>query len=216
MIPEQYKTGVAHFMDFEFKVSEDTFIPRPETELLVEKVIETAKSMPRPHILDIGTGCGNIAISLTKYLPQSKITALDVSHKALVKTRENIDFLGLEEKIFLVESDLLSSIKRIQLFDIIVSNPPYISEKDMNQLSTEVKEEPSKALYGGVDGLDFYRRIIRDAKSYLKKDGALLLEMGYDQSGIIRDLLETTGYINIEIFKDYNRIDRIARARWIS
>ncbi len=219
-MPEQYKTGVAYFMDFEFKVSPDTFIPRPETELLVEKVIETAKQLFAKryplnaiHILDIGTGCGNIAISLTKYLSQSKITALDISHRALLKARENAKILGISDRLTFLESDLLRSVKGRRLFDIIVCNPPYVSENDMRQLPEEVLSEPGTALYGGIDGLDFYKRIIKDAKFHLKKDGFLLMETGYSQSESVKKLLEDNGYINIEIFKDYSRIDRIVKAK---
>lgn len=235
---KQYKTGVAYFMDFEFKVSPDTFIPRPETELLVDKAIETVKLIHgmRPkgvlsevegrytrydirntkydlRILDIGTGCGNIAISLTKYLPQSKIIALDISHSALLKARKNAEMLDVSDKVTFLESDLLGALKEKGLFDIIICNPPYVSEKDMCWLPDEVREEPYAALYGGRDGLNFYRRIVKDAKPYLKKDGFLLMETGYDQSESVKALLEDNGYINIEIFKDYSRIDRILKAK---
>ncbi len=217
---KQYKTGVAYFMDFEFKVSPDTFIPRPETELLVEKVVETVRgsispqsTVHSPQILNIGTGCGNIAISLTKYLPQSKIIALDISHSALLKARENAEMLDVSDKVTFLESDLLGALKEKGLFDIIICNPPYVSEKDMRWLPDEVREEPYAALYGGRDGLNFYRRIVKDAKPYLKKDGSLLMEMGYDQSESVKALLEDNGYINIEIFKDYSGIDRILKAK---
>ena len=218
--PKQYKTGVAYFMDFEFKVSPDTFIPRPETELLVEKAVETVRDPVSPQsidhnlqILDIGTGCGNIAISLTKYLPQSKILALDISHGALLKARENAEMLDALDKVTFLESDLLSALKEKDLFDLIICNPPYVSEKDMRQLPDEVREEPHSALYGGRDGLNFYRRIVKDAKPYLKKGGSLLMETGYDQSESVKALLEDNGYINIEIFKDYSGIDRVLKAK---
>ncbi|MCK4463927.1 MAG: peptide chain release factor N(5)-glutamine methyltransferase, partial [Candidatus Omnitrophica bacterium] len=165
------------------------------------------------RILDIGTGCGNIAISLTKYLPQSKIIALDISHSALLKARENAEILDVSDKVAFLESDLLGALKEKGLFDIIICNPPYVSEKDMRRLPDEVREEPHSALYGGVDGLNFYRRIVKDAKSYLKKEGFLLVETGYNQSESVKALLEDNGYINIEIFRDYSGIDRIVKAK---
>ena len=218
-IPEQYKTGIAYFMDFEFKVSPDTLIPRPETELLVEKVIETANKLYdlrlttyNLQILDIGTGCGNIAISLTKYIPQSRITALDISDEALIKAKQNAFDLGVSDKIDFIKSNLFDSLEYSVKYDIIVSNPPYVSKIDMGTLPEEVNEEPPAALYGGVDGLDFYKKIIRGAPKFLKKNGFLIMEMGYDQSLSVQDILKDSGYRDIEIFKDYSGIDRIAKA----
>lgn len=218
--PEQYKTGTAYFMDFEFEVSPDTFIPRPETELLVEKAMEIAEKMHKSqaighklHVLDVGTGCGNIAISLTKYLPQSKITALDVSHGALLKAIKNAAALEVTGRISFVESDIFNAFKNSRIFDIIVCNPPYVSEKDMIKLPDEVKTEPRVALYGGTDGLDFLRRLIKEIGVLLKKNGCLLMEIGYDQSSSVKRLLEKNSYRNIEIYKDYNGIDRIVKSQ---
>jgi len=212
-IPDQYKTGVAHFMDFEFGVTVNTLIPRSETEILVEKVIEEAASYPMPHIVDIGTGSGNIAISLTKYLSQSKIFALDISISALLEARRNAERMGAGNKITFIAGDLLRPFKKGAFFDIIVSNPPYVSESDMATLPDEVKHEPVLALYGGKDGLDFYRQILKDASGILKRDGAIIMELGYDQSKNVKDLLKQNGFSSLEFFKDYNGITRIAKAR---
>jgi len=225
ILPEQYRTGIAYFMDFDLKVSRDTFIPRPETEILVERVVEGAHSLAgtdgvlnwnspcQMFILDVGTGSGNIAISLTKYLRHSKIIALDISHEALVNARENACYMGVSERICFAQSDMFSALTRSQVFDIIVCNPPYISERDMADLPPEVKAEPYTALFGGHDGLDFYRRISLEACYYLRKGGLVLMEMGYDQSECVRQMLETAGYVEVEVFKDYAGIERVIKAR---
>jgi len=210
--PEQYKTGIAYFMDYEFIVTPYAFIPRPETELLVEKTIETVKELSAIRVLDLCTGCGNIAISLTKYLSQSKITALDISQKAICTAYKNAKSLGVS-RIYFVLSDLFSAIKKIRYFDIIVCNPPYISKNDMQSLPDEVKAEPFNALFGGSDGLHFYGKIAAEAKDYLTKRGCLIMEMGYDQKEKICGILREEGYVDIEVFKDYSGIERIVKAR---
>ena len=219
-LPDQYKTGIAYFMDFEIGVNSSTFIPRPETEILVEKTLDIIdlihkknKSKNKIDILDLCTGSGNIAISLTKYNEQSKIIALDISREALVKARENALKYGISDSIRFIQSDLFSGLnKRKALFDIIVSNPPYISNKDMAWIDDIVKTEPFIALYGGTDGLDYYRHIIKEAKYYLKKDGYILMEMGYDQSEAVTNMLIENGYSHIELYKDYSDINRIVKA----
>ena len=219
-LPEQYKRGTQAFMDFEFAVTKDTFIPRPETELLVEKTLEVAEilSDTKPEgqelkILDIGTGSGNIAISLTKYIQRSKILALDISHGALLKARENASTYGVSDRIQFVRCNLLGSISRRGSFDIIVANPPYISDRDMVELPPEVLREPRIALEGGTDGLDFYREIIKEGMIYLKERGFILLEIGYDQARPVEMLFKNKGYSEIETFKDYSGIDRIIKVR---
>lgn len=213
MIPEQYKTGAAYFMDFEFGVDSDTFIPRPETEILVETAVNTLKSQDSAIILDLCTGSGNIAISLTKYNDRSTIFALDISLNALKKARDNALFNEVVDRIRFIQGDLLSVFGKKRLFDMIVSNPPYVSRKDMNELSAEVKAEPKIALYGGEDGLDFYREIAFEAKYCLKKDAYIIMEMGYDQSKDIQQILRGAGYKGIEIIKDYSGIERIIKAK---
>jgi release factor glutamine methyltransferase len=222
-LPVQYLTNKAYFMDFEFMVDGDTFIPRPETELLVEKALEKIKeiesSKPRMgsrliNILDIGVGSGNISISLTKYAEQSKILALDISHRTLVKARLNARTIGCDGRISFIRSDLFSGLAVNPYFDIIISNPPYISSKDMDALDDEVKCEPFRALYGGKDGLYYQRRILDEGRSYLRKGGYCLLEIGYDQGIAVRKLMEQNDFKDIEISKDYAGIDRIACARY--
>ena len=206
----------AHFLDFEFNADWATFYPRPETELLVEKALEflPKKSDAVCNILDIGTGCGNIAISLTKYVPSSRIVALDISDAALRVASENASASGVAEKVELVKSNLFEGLseKYRNFFDLIISNPPYISRGDFSSLSHRVKEDPFIALYGGKDGLDFYRRIAQKAGDYLKKEGILIMEIGYDQAERVKEILNATGkFGDIELYKDYSGIDRIVK-----
>jgi len=218
--PLQHKAGRAFFMDFKFSVTLDTLIPRPETEILVEKTLNAAMQCIkeagcgyRVHILDIGTGCGNIAISLTKYLEQSKITALDISLSALTIAKQNALDMAVKERIHFIAADMMTAFKKQSMFDIIVSNPPYVSERDMGTLPDQVRTEPHSALYGGEEGLDFYRILSDHASSLLKKNGILIVEIGYDQAVRVKKILEGSGYSDICIYKDYNSIDRIIEAR---
>jgi len=219
-LPLQYAEGRAYFMDFELKVGAGVLIPRPETELLVERAAEACAALRCKRndekgilrVLDLCTGSGNIAISLTKYVRRSKILALDISPEALAAAGFNAAGLGAGENVSFVRSDLFGGICKKKYFDIIVSNPPYVSGADMATLPDDVLEEPRTALYGGPDGLDFYRRIACDAKYFLKKDGFILMEMGYDQSAAVRAILRAEGYRDTEIFKDYSGIDRIIKA----
>lgn len=212
-MPVQYRMGRAYFMDFEFSVTPDTLIPRPETELLVEKAIEAAEGMRHPMILDIGTGSGNIAISLTKYLEECKITASDISGAALSVAAANSEALGSSGRIMFLRCDGLSAFKEKRIFDMVIANPPYVSEKDMLELPEEVRLEPREALYGGEDGMDFYRKIIGAAPVLIKEGGYILLELGYDQADKVRDMLGFHGFSDIDIYRDYCGIERIARAR---
>lgn len=213
--PLQHTTGKAYFMDFEFNVNEDTFIPRPETELLVEKAVESLRGTPSKgmSILDIGTGSGNIAISLTKYIQQSRIVALDISYKALEKARANAVNNGVSDRIRFIQSDLFDGLLPGVLFDMVISNPPYVSKADMVELPGEVQREPYVALYGGIDGLDFYRAIADKVTGYLKEHGILLMEVGYDQALDVKRILEKKPFKQVEIFKDYSGIDRIIKAQ---
>lgn len=205
----------APFMDFEFETGGVTLYPRPETELLVEKAEELLPEGPG-NILDIGTGCGNIAISLTKYIPSSKIVALDVSVEALRIARENARAEGVAGKIEFINSDLFEGIRKkryCNFFDLIISNPPYISLDDFSSLPPEVKNDPYIALYGGRDGLDFYRKITEGAVLFLKKRGMLLMEIGYAQARAVKEILKGSGsFREMEIYRDYAGIERIVKA----
>ena len=171
--------------------------------------------------MDIGTGCGDIAISLTKYIPSSRMVATDISGTALRIAGKNASKYGVENRIEFIKSNLFNGIERTHFcdfFDLIISNPPYVSLEDIASLSAETKEDPYIALYGGRDGLDFYRRIIGASHMFLKENGILLMEMGYNQSEDIKAMLDKSGIFQaIEIYKDYSGINRIIKAlKWKS
>lgn len=217
VVPEQYREGRAYFMDFAFSVEAGAFIPRPETELLVERAISVTKRRAAAdsrgvRILDLCTGSGAIAISLTKYLPLSTIVASDISEAALRLAARNARALGVRDRICFLRSDLFGGIGSAGLFDIIVSNPPYVSEKDMADLPENVKAEPHGALCGGPDGLMFYRAIAAEGLRYLEKGGSLIMEMGYDQAERVREILRSAGFGRIATERDYAGIERIVTA----
>ena len=206
-------------MDLELKTGGTAFYPRPETELLVEKAIElmnNSKNHDRQRaILDIGTGSGNIAISLTKYISSSRIIGLDISEDALRVAYQNAEHSGVADKIKFIKSNLFEKLgsEFDGYFDMVISNPPYISLKDFCELPENVKDDPYIALYGGRDGLDFYREIVSKSPRVLGRDGIIILEIGYDQGEQVRKMLEENGGFSfIELFKDYSGLDRIIKA----
>ncbi|OEG62503.1 MAG: protein-(glutamine-N5) methyltransferase, release factor-specific [Halanaerobium sp. MDAL1] len=214
-IPVAYITEKKEFMSLEFTVREGILIPRPDTENLVEAVIEYCrnKELDKPQIIDVGTGSGAIAVSLAHYLEDSKVVGVDLSAQALKVARENMEKHELSERMSILKSDLLAEfIKReIKGIDIIVSNPPYISEAEMEELSPEVKKEPETALKAGKDGLDYYRRLIPEAEKVLKEGGSLFLEIGYRQAEAVSELFGD-GWKDVEVKKDYSENDRIVSA----
>ncbi len=216
--PLQYIIGETEFFGLRFKVDERAFIPRPETEILVEKTIERVKGQglsDKVMVLDIGTGSGAIAIALAKSLPRAQITASDISGGALDLARENAKINEVDNKIDFVRSDLFDNIS-FKEYDLIVSNPPYIVSGDMDSLPRDVKHEPAIALDGGNDGLDFYRGIINRGKEFLKKGGFILFEIGFGQSKKIKHIFAATGWFDIvDAVKDYNDIERVIVARLI-
>lgn len=204
-IPLQYITHKQDFMGLCFYVDENVLIPRVDTEILVEEVIEIAKNTENIKILDMCTGSGAIAISLAKYLPNAKISASDKSIKALKIAKENAKNNNV--KIDFIESDLFKNINH--KYDIVVSNPPYIETEVIKTLDVEVQNEPLMALDGGKDGLDFYRIIANEVKEYLNKDGYLAFEIGYNQREAVTEILNKEGYVNIYSKKDYGGNNRI-------
>lgn len=207
--PLQYITGKQEFMKLNFLVTKDVLIPRADTEILVEEVIEKAQNIPNPVILDLCTGSGAIAVSIAKYIKNSKIYAVDISPKAIEIAKKNAELNGVKNNIEFIQSDLFTKIKN-QKFDIIVSNPPYIETKVIKTLSKEVQNEPKIALDGGEDGLDFYRRISENAYRYLNRQGYLCLEIGYNQKYTVQKILEEQKrYINIYCKKDLCENDRV-------
>ena len=210
-IPLQHITHKQEFMKMDFFVNEDVLIPRQDTEILVEEVIKIAKKKNRPKILDLCTGSGAIAISLKKFVPNSDVYAVDISEKALEIARKNAR--KLESDVKFIKSNLFENLKK-EKFDIIVSNPPYIKREDIMNLSEEVKNEPQIALDGGIDGLDFYKKISEQAIEYLKLDSYLCFEIGYNQKNEVIQIIENKHiYKNVYSKKDLYGNDRIVIAQ---
>lgn len=208
-IPLQHITHSQEFMKMTFYVNEDVLIPRPDTEVLVEEVINIANKIKATKILDLCTGSGAIAVSLAKYIENSKITAVDISSKALSVAKLNAKNNEVENQITFVESDLFKKLNK-EKYDIIVSNPPYIRKDIIKTLDKEVQKEPIIALDGGYDGLDFYRKIIYQSEEYLKFKGYLCLEIGYDQKIDVIELIENEEkYVDTYCKKDLYGNDRV-------
>ena len=208
--PIAYIVENREFMGLDFYVKEGVLIPRPDTEVLVEEVIELCKDKGPINILDIGTGSGAISVSLAKYLVNAKITSVDISDIALEIGEKNAQSNDVDDRITFIKSDLFTNIDKDMKFDIIVSNPPYIKKEVIETLDKQVKDfEPYNALEGGIDGLDFYRAITTQGKNYLNKGGILAYEVGHDQSEDVSKLMEKDGYTNIYTRKDLQQIDRV-------
>jgi release factor glutamine methyltransferase len=211
--PIQYITGEAEFYGLPFRVTPDVLIPRPETEHLVETVIALCRGMERPRIVDVGTGSGAIAVGLAHELPQAQVTATDLSDAAIEIAQENAARNGLAGRIRLVQGDLLGPFAG-QQFDVVASNPPYVSTADRATLAIEVREhEPAMALFAGADGMTMYRRLIPQAAAVLVTGGHIVLEIGYDQKQAIGNLLAESGYQEVEFVPDLQGIARVAIGR---
>lgn len=207
-IPIQYITNNQEFMNLNFYVDENVLIPQPDTEILVEEVINEYKEK-KCRILDLCTGSGAIATSLAKYINESNIVASDISMKALQIAKLNAEKNLVRKKIEFIESDMFDKIYK-EDFDIIVSNPPYIKTKVIEELDKQVKNEPYIALDGGADGLKFYKIIIENAYKYIKNEGKVFLEIGYDQKNELINLFkENNHYEDIYSKKDLGGNDRI-------
>lgn len=208
--PIQYITNFQEFFGLDFYVDENVLIPQPDTEILVEEIIEICKYREdAPEILDICTGSGAIAIALAKQM-KVEIVASDISPKALEIAKKNAE--KHRTKIEFLESDMFEKIN--QKFDIIVSNPPYIETKTIESLSPEVKNEPQIALDGGEDGLKFYRVLARKAKDYLEENGVLAVEIGYNQRESVLEIFRNAGFCDIYAKQDLAGKDRIVVGKW--
>jgi release factor glutamine methyltransferase len=209
-IPIQYITKEVYFFNTNFKIKSGIFIPRPETELLVERIIQIYKNYFHPKkvkILDIGTGCGNIAISLAKNIENCYVVGTDISKKSIKLAKENAILSNVEDKVKFKYSDCFSNID--EKYEIVVSNPPYVSENDYVNLQKEIKYEPKRALIGGEDGLKIIRKIIKNVSCFLKKKGFLVVEIGEGQKEII-EKMDLNGIEIFEFISDYSGIKRIA------
>ncbi|HZX47455.1 MAG TPA: HemK/PrmC family methyltransferase [Clostridia bacterium] len=255
--PAQYLTGVQEFMGLEFAVNPSVLIPRPDTETLVEAVLERLEArrktrslqstaaaagrgpvpgvicgsqaasgpwaggrregaaangnVPAVLALDLGTGSGAIAVSLAYYCKRLSVKAVDISAEALRLARENALRHGVADRVEFIQGDLFSPFEGTGIkFDLIVSNPPYISGEGMERLQREVRHEPPHALHGGIDGLDFYKRIAADSSRHIIRGGLLAVEIGHDQAEAVQSILEQTGaYTGIELVKDLAGRDRV-------
>lgn len=190
-VPIEHITHQKEFMKLSFFVDKNVLIPRQDTEILVEEVINNAKKNNAKKILDLCTGSGAIAVSLAKYLPQAEITAIDISNEALKIAKKNAISNNVENQITFISSDMFTNLNE-EKFDIIVSNPPYIKTNVIKNLDIQVQNEPYIALDGGKDGLDFYKKIINESYQYLKYNGYLCLEIGFDQKIDVIELIENT------------------------
>ena len=211
--PTQYILGTWEFMGLPFSVGEGVLIPRGDTEILVETILEKQESLRT--ILDIGTGSGCIPVSLSHYGKFDSVLAVDISPKALGYAMKNA--AANHAEISFYESDLFSNVpvEWKGKLDAIVSNPPYIPKGDIAGLMTEVKDfEPRNALDGGADGLDFYRAIVAESRDWLKQGGWLFFEIGYDQGEALRSLLAEAGYAEIGIRQDLAGLDRVAFGKY--
>lgn len=211
--PLQYITENQEFMKIDFYVNEDVLIPQPDTEVLVEETLKICQNVymdKKIDILDLCTGSGAIAVAIKKNFVNCNVTASDISEKAIQVAKVNAQKNNTD--IIFVESNLFDSING--KFDIIVSNPPYIERDILKKLPKDVQNEPLLALDGGIDGLEFYKKIAENAYKYIKDSGYLVLEIGYNQKESVTEILkEKNRYENIICIKDYSNNDRVIIAK---
>lgn len=207
--PLQYILGEVEFYGIKLKVSKDVLVPRQETELLVEETIKLSSDNNVKSIIDIGSGSGNIAISLAKSLNGVKVTSIDMSSSAIKVAEANAEFNVVNDKIEFIVSGI-EEYQTNQQFDLIVSNPPYVSERDYSSLQKEILEyEPLESVTDKSDGYKFYKLISERSQDLLKSGGFLLFEMAAGQSEKIKSILERNNFSDIKIVKDYQNIDRV-------
>lgn len=215
--PIAYLLGRREFYGRDFRVDSNVLIPRPETELLIEQALET----PLPtaaRILDIGTGSGCIILTLAAERPGWRCSAIDISAAALDVARQNQIALGLAQRpIEWLQGDLFKPLEQAKsnpVFDLIVSNPPYVARNDPHLEQGDLRFEPDVALTSGDDGFDTIRRLIETAPNFLKRDGRLLIEHGYDQSKVVRKLFKKRGFADVSAVRDLAGIRRVATGTW--
>lgn len=215
--PLQYLTGHQEFYGLDFKVTTDVLIPRPETEFLVERIIELTRAVEAPVIADIGTGSGCIAVSVAVNVPNARVTATDISGAALSVANDNAQTHNVKGRIEFLEGDLLGPLALRGLegkMDVLASNPPYVPIEISENLQREVRDwEPEVALYGGRGGLDFYRRLLAESTIYLRPGGFLVCEIGYSQVDDIREMVEAEIWDLVDITPDLQGIPRVMSFR---
>jgi len=234
-VPVAYLTGEKEFMSLDFSVNFDVLIPRPETELLVERVLEFLANLDKPlptakrclttgetigvegeHLVaDVGTGSGAVAVSLAYYNPKVKVAAIDISPKALKTAASNAERHGVRERVQFLQGDLLTPLLEQGLIGMgtaVAANLPYIPTADLPDLPIDVQYEPKSALDGGKDGLEHYRRLIPQAELFLAPGGLLACEIGIGQGEVLAGLLEQGGWNRVEVLKDYAGRERVVTA----
>jgi len=210
--PLQYLIRTIPFRNAVLEIGEGCLIPRPETEVLVDVVLRKLERSAQPlNLLDVGTGSGNIAISLAQERPQWLIMATEVSPEALRYAKMNAERNNVFDRVRFIQTDLWNGIE--DTFDAIISNPPYLTEHELRALQPEIEFEPDLALNGGSDGLLFFKRMIDNAHAILRKGGFLFFEVGMGQAEIISEILKLNDFNSIQISKDNSGIDRIVSAR---
>lgn len=210
--PLQYIKGSQEFYGLEFMVESGVLIPRPETEILVEKTIEVISDLREPNLLELGVGSGCISISVLHSVGSANAVGVDISDIALRISGQNAARHGVADRLALKKSDLFEGVTNA--FDVIVSNPPYIPARDRATLQPEVGlYEPEAALFSGDDGLDGIRRIVKNAPEFLRSEGFLLIEIGYGQSESVKELYDLTIWHDVEFIPDLQGIERVVKAR---
>lgn len=213
--PLQYITGKVEFYGLEFYVNKHVLIPRQETEILVETIINSYSENSFSRILDIGTGTGNISITLAKHLKETKIISIDISHRALEVAAQNVKLSGTESNLFIKQCDVFDteSVAKLGKFDLIVSNPPYVSKNEFFTLQDEIiNHEPEMAVTDNQDGYSFYKRISEAGRELLNDKGKIFFEVGQNQHQNVISILNDSSYKNIKTIKDYLQIDRVVSA----
>ncbi len=213
--PLQYIVGSTNFMGLQFTVRPGVLIPRPETETLIEQFVFECKNYPQEdpiEILEIGTGCGNIAVSIAKYIKNAYITTIDISETALELAWENARFHHVEDRIDFVHTDILRSIDIIKTkkYGFLVSNPPYVAEVEWKTLQPEIfRFEPHDAVTDHADGLTFYKRIAEISSDLLTDEGIVMVEVGCGQAERVKNILNQSAFREISIIKDLQSVPRV-------
>ena len=205
--PLAYLTGIKSFWNYDFKVTEKVLIPRPDTEIIIEQVLDIFKNKNNLNFLEVGIGSGCIALSILREKKAFLATGVDLSQDCIKICKYNADKLGVANRIKLLKSDVDNLIFR--KYDFIISNPPYIKKFDLNKLKKEVKNyEPRLALDGGIDGLSVIRKVIKKSSELIKKQGKLFLEIGYGQKEPVKKMLKENNFYINKITKDLAKNDR--------
>jgi release factor glutamine methyltransferase len=209
--PLQHITGETGFRGLKLAVRPGVFVPRPETEVLVEKALEVM--LENASVLDVGCGCGNIALSIAAESEGARVTAIDIEVAAVELTRANATGTGLSERVEVLEGDLFAPLGG-DTFDVIISNPPYVPEGVREQLPMEVRDfDPPAALFAGPEGLDVIRRLMAEAADHLRAEGWLLIEVDESHAAQVGRELESAGWAQVEVFDDLTGRPRVVRAR---